>query len=301
MDAVLDAVPRAEVPKSLYVPAKGLEVESPVTHVLHATDWHIGEVTNPEHVEEFGVANYAKACERVDKFSTDVIRNCAVMRKGYLIEDCVVLGTADWISGDIHDELVRTNEFPAPVQAVKSGFLLGSFIASLAPHYKRVIVYLHTAGNHDRLTRKPQSADGGLNSYGYVVCEIARQHVSSIPNVEVRIITALSAIVEVAGQRYLTSHGDGIQGTWGIPFYGIERKKQREAMARMNMPVDRHFDKIVIGHFHTALNHGDWLIGGALSGTTEHDHKEGRHSKPHQTAWFVHPKHGEFAWSRWWL
>ena len=72
-------------------------------------------------------------------------------------------------------------------------------------------------------------------------------------------------------------------------------------MARMNMPVDRHFDKIVIGHFHTALNHGDWLIGGALSGTTEHDHKEGRHSKPHQTAWFVHPKHGEFAWSRWWL
>jgi hypothetical protein len=99
----------------------------------------------------------------------------------------------------------------------------------------------------------------------------------------------------------LTSHGDGILGTWGIPFYGIERKKQREAMARMNMPIDKHFDKIVIGHFHSAVNHEHWMIGGSLSGTTEFDHKMGRHSLPHQTAWFVHPRHGEFDWSRWWL
>jgi hypothetical protein len=302
MIAILEAVPVAKPPKMRFNPSPCQRlVESPVVHTVHATDWHIGEVVPPEHIEEFGAANYALACDRVARLGKSVIAKTQVMRNAYHVDECHVLGTADWVSGDIHDELVRTNEFPTPVQAVKSGFLLGSFLAGLAPHFAKVTVDLITAGNHDRLTRKPQSADGGRNSWGYVVCEIAKQHVSAIPNVNVRIHQSLSAIVDVAGQRYLITHGDGIKGTWGIPFYGIERKKQKEAMTRMNLAPEKHFDKIVIGHFHTALNHEHWLIGGSLSGTTEFDHKEGRHSRPHQTSWFVHPKHGEFDWTRWWL
>lgn len=301
MAEVLEAVPLAQVPKMQYRPEKGADVSSPVTHVVQATDWHIGEQVKRSHTEDFGETNLALATQRVETFAAGVIKNAQILRPAYTIDKCHVLGTADWISGDIHDELIRTNEFPAPVAAVKAGFLLGSFIESLAPHYATVETDLLTAGNHDRLTRKPQSADGGLNSFGYIVTQIAAQYVSTIPNVKVHIHTALSAIVDCNGQRYLISHGDGIMGTWGIPFYGIERKKQREAMTRMNMPVEKHFDKIVIGHFHSAVNHEHWNIGGSLSGTTEHDHKAGRHSLPHQTAWFVHPKHGEFNWGRWWL
>lgn len=274
---------------------------TPVTQVAHITDWHIGEVTNPQHTEEFGETNFAIASGRIAKFSEQLVHKGTVARSGHVIDDLHILGTADWVSGDIHDELIRTNEFPSPVAAVKAGFLLGSFMATLAPHYKKVTVDLITAGNHDRITRKPQSSDGGLNSWGYIVCEIARQQVTHLKNVEVRVHTALTAITNVANTRYLITHGDGIKGTWGIPFYGIERKKQREAMSRMNMDPSKHFDKIVIGHFHTALNHEHWLVGGSLSGTTAHDHKEGRHSRPHQTSWFVHPEHGEFAWERWWL
>lgn len=42
-----------------------------------------------------------------------------------------------------------------------------------------------------------------------------------------------------------------------------------------------------------------WRTGGALSGTDANDHNNGRKSAPHQTAWFVHPEHGEFDWTRW--
>jgi len=302
MADVLAEIPLATPPKMSFVPSNGDKVvATPCTHVVQASDWHIGEVVPPEHVEEFNEANYSIACERVGKFGHQIAAQTELMRHAYTINDCHVLGTADWVSGDIHDELIRTNEFPAPVQAVKSGFLLGAFLSGLSQHFAQVNVDLITAGNHDRLTRKPQSADGGLNSWGYVACEIAKQHVSNIPNVKVRIHCALSAIVEIANTRYLITHGDGINGTWGIPFYGIERKKQKEAMARMNLDQSKHFDKIVIGHFHTALNHEHWLIGGSLTGTNEFDHKEGRASAPHQTSWFLHPTHGEFAWSRWWL
>lgn len=301
MTDVLAAVPKAKPPKLEMTPARKVLVDSPVVQVVQATDWHIGEVVTKEHTEEFGETNYAIACSRVGKFGHSIIKHAENLRKSYTIDECHILHTGDHISGDIHEELVRTNEFPAPVQAVKSGFLLGAFIAGVAAHFPKVSVDLITAGNHDRITRKPQSADGGLNSWGYVVCEIARQHVAALPNVKVRVHTALSAIVPVANQRYLISHGDGIMGTFGLPYYGFERRKQREAMARMNMPEDKHFHKIILGHFHAAVNHEHWMIGGSLSGTTEFDHKQGRHSKPHQTSWLVHPKHGEFAWTRWWL
>jgi hypothetical protein len=302
MDEVLAAVKQIKPLPQVYQPVpKPGRVSSPVVQVAQATDWHIGEVTDPDQTEGFGATNYEIATQRIGKFGTQLIEKAELARHAYQIDECHVLGTADWVSGDIHEELSRTNEFPVPVAAVKAGFLLGAFLARLAPHYTQVTADLITAGNHDRITRKPQSADGGLNTWGYVVCEIAKAQVAAIPNVRVRVHTALSAIVDVAGTRYLIAHGHGIKGTWGIPFYGIERRKQREAMARMNMDPSRHFDKIVIGHFHEALNHQHWLIGGSLSGTTAFDHEQGRHARPHQTAWFVHPKHGEFDWLRFWL
>lgn len=301
MNDVLEAV-RSETPPKLIVPPKTVTpVTTPITQVIHLTDWHIGEVVPKEHVEEFGEANYRVACERIEKLGNSVTAKAQLMRGSYKVETCHVIGTADWISGDIHEELVRTNEFPSPVQAVKSGFLLGNFIVSMSAHYPQVNVDLLTAGNHDRITKKSQSADGGLNSFGYITCEIARKVASACRNVKINVHVSLSTVIEVCGQRYLIAHGDGIKGTWGIPFYGIERKKQKEAMARMNMDPSRHFDKIVIGHFHTALNHEHWLIGGSLTGTNEFDHKEGRHSRPHQTSWFLHRTHGEFDWTRWWL
>ena len=45
-----------------------------------------------------------------------------------------------------------------------------------------------------------------------------------------------------------------------------QRQGEREAMARMNMPVDVHFDKIVLGHFHEAINHQHWIkLGGSCA------------------------------------
>jgi hypothetical protein len=302
MAEVLETVKIEKPQKQIYTgPTKESSVSSPVVQVAHITDWHIGEVTDADSIEGFGGSNYTKSSERVMKFADQLIAKADLARHAYTVNECHVIGTADWVSGDIHEELIRTNEFPAPVAAVKSGFLLGSFIAKLAPYFTNVTVDLITAGNHDRITRKPQSAEGGLNSWGYVVCEIARTQVSALTNVEVKVHSALSAIVDVVGTRYLITHGDGIMGTWGIPYYGIERRKQREAMARMNLDPKTHFDKIVIGHFHEAINHQHWMVGGNLGGTTAHDHKQGRHAKPHQTAWFCHKNHGEFDWSRYWL
>lgn len=300
---ILEAVPQATPPKMEYrKPRKGKAiVDKPVIHTIQLTDWHIGQVTKPEFVENFGENSWAVHQARVETLQQKLIDKTTVMRRGYQVDDAVIIHTGDYVSGDIHQELQTTNEFPAPVQAVNAGFLLGQFILNMAPHFRNVRVHLLTTDNHGRITKKPQCEDGGLNNWGFVVANIAKQFVSRLKNVQIFIHSGTTQVIEIGCERYLTSHGDGILGTFGIPFYGIERKKQREAMARMNMEKEFRFTRILIGHFHTALNHEHWMIGGSLTGTSAYDHKEGRHSRPHQTSWFVHPDHGEFDWTRWWL
>lgn len=302
---VARAVPKAKTRPIIYKGGPVRQSDSPVIHLVHLTDWHIGQTTDPQYVEEFGENNWAIHQKRVQMLQDKVIRMTELQRKAYTVDELVVIHTGDYVSGDIHSELLQTNEFPAPVQAVNAGFLLGEFLMSMTPHFKKVRVHLLTTDNHGRITRKPQCEDGGLNNWGYVTAHISKQYVSAQKNIEINIHSGTSTIIAVGPERYLAAHGDGIQGTWGIPFYGIERKKQREAMARMNMGDDKKFTKILIGHFHTALNHEHWIIGGSLTGTGSYDHKEGRHSDPHQTSWFVHTGqdgkggHGEFAWTRW--
>lgn len=273
----------------------------PVTLVTQFSDWHVGLVTPPSDIEGFGEYSFDVAGRRVANLVGSLARYAETMRHGYSISDCVILCTGDYVSGDIHDGLVRTNEFPAPVQAVKSGLLMASAIQSLAGVFPNVRVEFIAPGNHDRLTKKPQAQAGGWNSWGYVVGSLAKEVLRNQGNVKFNLYPRMQEIVEVQGRRYLCGHGDGIIGTWGIPFYGIERKVARESKARMNMPEQRHFHKIVIGHFHTALDHEDWFVGGSLSGTDENDHKCGRHSRAHQTSWLVHPEHGEFGFTRWYL
>jgi hypothetical protein len=48
-------------------------------------------------------------------------------------------------------------------------------------------------------------------------------------------------------------------------------------------------------HFHTPFFLENRHIGnGSLSGTSEFDHSQGRHAKPCQVAFLVHPKHHVF-------
>lgn len=298
---IREAAKQAEPAKLLYAKPKEEASKTPCSLVVHLTDLHIGLQVDKEATEEFGEFNYALAVSRMDTLLKKVLDWTALNRHSYAINEAVVLGTGDWCSGDINESLIRTNEFAAPVQAVKSGYLVGSFLNGLSAHFDAVRCEFITQGNHDRLTKKPQTNLGGYNSWGYVVGVVASENVKPNPRIKVNIYPMSEKVVMVQNTRYLIGHGAGIIGTWGIPYYGIDRRKQREAMARMNMPDEKHFDKIVIGHFHSALNHEHWLVGGSLSGTDENDHNAGRHSRPHQTAWFVHNRHHEFDWNRFWL
>jgi len=293
-----DALETAEPVKLAYT--AGGKTTAPITHVLHLTDWHYGAIIKKDEVDGFNEYNPQIAEARVKDLGARIIRYTDVMRHGYVVPKLHILCTADLISGGIHQELLVTNAFPEPVQSVGCGYLLGGLLEMFAPQFAEVEVDVITLDNHGRLTKKPQSAEGGLNNWCYVVAEIAKHYVSRLPNVKVNIHAKPSALVPEGPEKYLCFHGHQVKSWAGIPYYGLDRRVAMEAVKRMGLP-EVAFTKLVSGHLHHAMNGMTWNLGGSLSGTDAFDHGCGRHAPPHQTSWLVHPEHGEFSFNRWWL
>jgi hypothetical protein len=285
-------------PETVYHQPSGTRVSSPVSVVLVATDWHMGAVQDPDEIEGFGEFSPAVLRARIDSLAEKVINWAEVHRSNYDVDECRLLVTGDLISGDIHHELVSTNDYPAPVQCVEAGRLLASLASSLSPHFSSLTVDIITADNHGRLTKKPQHKDGGFNTYGYPMAVIVQEMLRRHDNATVNIHPVEQRVVRVKGRRYLIMHGHQMKGWAGIPYYGVQRKVGLEATKRMVTGIEQ-FDLMVMGHWHAPFAAPTYIIGGSASGTDAYDHSCGRHSPPTQTSWMVHPKHGEFDLVNW--
>lgn len=296
--ALQSAVSVAEPPRMVYRETQSSK--SPCTHVLHLTDLHYGSVIDADEIDGFNEYSPEIAERRLQRLGELIIKNTTAQRHCYNVPNLHILATGDYISGGIHPELNATNAFPCPVQAVKCGYAIGALVAMFAPHFKHVTIDIVTLDNHGRLTVKPQASQGGENNWGYVTGSVVNLYCADIPNVRVNVHAKPTALVHIGPEDYLCFHGHQIKGFAGLPYYGFDRRAAMEAIKRMGVP-ERAFTKLIVGHYHHAMNGQTWQLGGSLSGTDAFDHSCGRHSKPHQTSWMVHPTHGEFNWTRWYL
>lgn len=272
---------------------KPAKPSSPVTAVLKLSDWHIGEFINPKETEGFGRYDWETARGRVSFLVDSFLAWVLTQRTGYQIDHCAVFCEGDYVSGDIHEELLVTNEFPLPVQTANAGLLLGEVGVRLSPHFESVTFYEVGADNHGRLQKKPQFKQKTQNSMSYLVHVITNAALAKHNNVNIVVSDGIKYLAKVAGKKFLIEHGDTTKAWMGIPYYGLERTRAREATRRMQTELG--FDYQSIGHWHVpGWVSGNILMNGSLSGTTEFDHGCGRHSSPSQVAFLVHPKHGVF-------
>jgi len=276
-------------------------VESPCHAVMHSSDGHMGAVQEANEIEGINAFNPDICRARQISFIEKFIKWILVKRNMYTINNLTHIVTGDMISGDIHDELRVTNAFPTPVQAVEAGKLLAQQISMVAAYFEKVTVEFIVEDNHGRLTKKPQAKEAGMNTFNYVVGEIAKAYVRDIKNVTFNLYPMYETVIHVANRQYLICHGHNVRGWMGVPWYGIERKVGKESVARMQMIMEDinraqkiGFHKYVFGHFHTPIDMDLYSCAGSVSGTDAYDHGAGRYAKPSQPAWIIHPKNGEF-------
>ena len=266
---------------------------NPIVPVLEISDLHVGEVVQPNEVEGFNKFNWAIAQAGLFGIVTDFLQWVEVQRGFYTIEECAVMLKGDYVSGDIHAELLATNEFPLPVQTANAGTLIGEVLRRVAGHFKRVTVWGCGADNHGRLQPKPQAKQKAANSMSFLVHHIAASAVSRCPNIRMELSEGIKQLATVNGKRFLIMHGDTLKGWAGLPWYAFAREAGREAIRRMFTSKGFHY--LGIAHFHTPCFHeARVLVNGSLSGTSEFDYGCGRHALPCQIAYMVHPSFGVF-------
>jgi len=292
----LGAAVRAADPFPRYSYAKPQVSKSPVVPAIMLSDWHVGEVIQKDEMEGFNEFNYQIAEDRIFGIVASFLNWVEVQRKIYNISTVSVLGLGDWVSGNIHAELLATNEFPLPVQTAKAGLLLGEVLVRLSAHFDAVNVDEVGADNHGRLQPKPQAKQKSTNSMSFLVHTIANQYSAKQGNIHVTEAAGIKMVTEIAKHSFLMEHGDTVKAYMGIPYYGMNRERGREAMKRMG--TDKAFNYMALGHWHVpGFVEGSVIVNGSLSGTSEFDHSVGRHSEPCQVAFMVHPKHGVFNWT----
>ena len=298
LDAAIE--PIKPLPRE-YKPRTGAQkVSGTCAACMHSSDGHHGGVQPADEIEGFGEYSPEISERRQLGFARDVVEWVELHRNSYHIPGLAHLVTGDMISGDIHDELRITNAWPSPVQAIRAGELLAKQIEITAPHFEHVTVHFIVEDNHSRLTKKPQAKEAGLNSLNYVVGHHAKALLADHKNVVFNIYPKHEAVVHVLNRQYLLCHGHDVRGWMGMPWYGIQRKVAREALARLQIimqDLDRAktigFHRYVFGHWHTPVDLPLYMACGSVQGTDAYDHQQGRHGDPSQSAWIVHPKHAE--------
>ena len=290
----IDPIPVKPQPKS---PRKG----SPCVAVMQISDGHMGSVQQASEIENFNEFNPDVCRSRQIEYANKFVNWVSMHRAAYQVNECAILVTGDLISGDIHDELKITNAFPSPVQVVKAAEILVEQVAIVAQLFGKVSVHFISEDNHARLTKKPQAKEAGYNSLNYLVGYMAKAFLSKHENVDFNIYPMYEKVIHVSTRNYLISHGHGMTGWMGIPWYSIARHVGKEAQARMSIIMNEYskareigFHKYVFGHWHTPFDSDLYSCCGSVQGTDAYDHKAGRHAVPSQSSWMVHPKWGEF-------
>lgn len=287
LSEITDQIPKI-VPLPIAYKANKNSDKKMVTEVWHFTDWHIGEMIDKDEIEGLNSFNYKIADQRVNIFVEKALDWTKLHRNSYTVDELVILCTGDMVSGDIHDELTRTNEFPLPEQCAKSGALIARAVSTAAAHFKKVRVEYIVADNHSRLLHKPQAKQAGYNSMNYIVGTIAKLMLEKHPNVEFNLHPVVYQLVKIQNTKYLCCHGNNIRSFGAIPRAGMAKLVGMESFYRMKKDMNLRFDKLVIGHYHSASIDQTTIMGSSLTGSNEYDRNCGRLGRASQTAWFIY-------------
>jgi len=260
---------------------------------LFASDFHWGEIVDPAQIGGVNEYNIAIAHERLRTMietSVDLLRNHIQCESDY--PGIVFALGGDMVSGDIHEELVATNE--AEIMKVMLD-LFGALcwaIERLANEFGQIFVPC-VSGNHGRNTHKIRAKGRNFTSFDWLMYQFLAKRFEADERVKFFIPDGADALYEVMGHRYLLTHGDqfrggdGMIGALGPIIRGDHRKRGRNAQIGMG------YDTMLMGHWHQLIQLQRLIVNGSLKGYDEYAYQGNfGFEPPRQALWLTHPQHG---------
>ncbi|WP_372966609.1 hypothetical protein [Marinobacter sp.] len=277
-------------PKWLYSKKKGSD-RAIATAML--SDTHFDEVVNPERINGVNAYNRTIATMRLQKFFENTLSLCKDYCGGIDIEGLVLPLGGDMVSGNIHEELLETNEEPIMDTVLYWSAQIIAGIEMLLTHFDRLYVPCVT-GNHGRNHKKPKAKSRAKDSFDWLIYKLVERHFENSPEIAFNIPLETDARWNVYNTRYHMTHGDqfrggnGIAGIFSPIMRGHHKKMTRE------QSVQTPFDILIMGHFHQLIDLGSVVVNGSLKGYDEWTASMNfNFEAPQQAFWLTDPKHGK--------
>jgi len=226
------------------------------------SDAHIEETVNPDTVLGLNEYNIDIAKKRIEKYFVN-LANCLEADE---VNDLIFASLGDTISGFIFEELAQCNGLTPLEATFEAQNLLVSGLKYLCENTElNSIKFIGIVGNHSRVTKKIQHANGYAMSYEWLMyknvekeCKLLGLPIEfCLPNSEMAIVDTQDK------KRFIFIHGFQIKSSGSGTVCGIY-----PALNRLAMKWSKTFkqDKIYLGHFHTCVSIPNAVVNGSIIG-----------------------------------
>ena len=256
------------------------------------SDLHFGEVVSKKQVYGFNEYNVKIAERRLKKIgdgAVKVARDYFAGSSKLIIDGAVVVMAGDLVSGDIHEELSRSNEQTTMESVAHFVPLISEeIIGKLYTEFKKIHV-VSVAGNHDRLYKKTPSKDTSTSAASWVFGKWIQDRFSDVEGCTFDISEAADAYHQIYSTRFCITHGDcwkasdSVIGALGPVKRGTLKKSFRDK--QMGNP----FDIILCGHWHSYISAPSqgFICNGSLKSYDEYSARCGFAPEPPIQALFL--------------
>ena len=273
----------------------------PSGKVHHATitaflsDTHFDERVRASEMNGVNSYNRKIAELRLQRFFTASVKLTRDYIAGVKIDGLVLPLGGDMVTGNIHEELERTNEAPILDTCLHWAEQIAAGIEMQlnSKLFPKIFIPCVT-GNHGRLRSKPQYKNRARDNYDWLIYQILAKHFRSDSRVSFMIPDGPDCYYDVYTTRNLLTHGDQFSGGSGIggiavPIMRGDAKKQKASTA-----VGKSYDIMQIGHWHQRKDLGSVLINGSLKGYDEYALGHSFDFElPQQSLWVTTPERGK--------
>ena len=288
-------------------PPRPTRSQSDVPQVMVAvlTDTHVGEQVYSPQVMNINQYNYELFNRRLSGWTQQVLSLADYRRNICQIDELVVPMLGDMISGDIHDELARTNMDNCMMQMLTTAHLISQALMTLAPQFKTIKVPC-VVGNHGRMTRKPPMKDKYMD-WDYLAYQWMAAFCKNQSNITFEIPKSFAHTITVANRNILLFHGDAISGGGSSAaiskmisnMRGVLQFKQalENTIMEHDGVLPGQFSDVLMGHFHRVdvydIGTGAAYICGTMKGGDEFAlQRIQAMTAPKQVVTYWHPTYG---------
>ncbi len=270
------------------------------------SDTHIGEQVHKEQMRGLNEYNFDIFNKRMYGWANQILKHTAYRRQIAPIDELMIPMLGDMISGDIHDELARSNQMNNMEQMIRGASIIAQALMYLAPHFTKITIPC-VVGNHGRMTRKPPMKDKYMD-WDYMLYQWVATFCKNQENLNFHIPKSFMTTFKIHDRVVLIMHGDSISGAGSSgaiagaitklrSVFQFRKTLQREIEDSMDDDAEIEFDSVMIGHFHRIdeidIGTGELHICGTMKGPDEFAlQRLHAATKPKQLITYWHPKYG---------